>query len=440
MNISQIEKKSSLVSNDLVIFSHIPKTAGSTLNEIIEDNYQPDSIFNFYPQKQAKNTNAKNWADDFNNHRRSLNTASGLEILRGHFGFGIHEHLDIKTYTYITVLRNPVERVISNYYYFDRPSIDYKQIKEETTLASFVKEKRHKIIDNYQTRFLSGIGWQRGIYLEDLYSRKYAVKYGECTEKMLENAKENLDKYVLFGLQDRFTDTLRLFKRVLKWKDIKTNKEKNVGFNKPKREAIDRSIIQIIEQENKFDRELYEYATKTFDRQIENLQLSPKIGYTKIYWSYPSFSQNDNQKQENRSQQMAVQLGNKTKLSDSSKQNISEGDKFFDAGEYARAIGKYKEVVQENPEYIAALNKLATSCIKMNAEDQAITVFKRIIEINPNNQVAHAKLARLLTKNGSIQEAVKEYKSAISLEADQPDWVFIGLGKALQQSKKAYSA
>ena len=257
---------------------------------------------------------------------------------------------------------------------------------------------------------------------------------------MLENAKKKLDKYILFGLQDRFVDTLRLFKRVLKWEDIKTNKEKNVGFNKPKREAIDPSIIQVIEQENKFDRELYEYAAKTFDRQLENLQLSPKIGYTKRYSSYPSFSQNNNQKLESRSQEMTAQLQNKTKLSDSSKQNLSEGDKFFDAGEYALAIGKYKEVVQENPEYIAVLNKLAASCIKMNAEDQAMTVFKRIIEINPNNQVAHAKLARLLAKHGSTQEAVKEYKSAISLEVDQPDWVYIGLGKALQQSKKAQPA
>ena len=442
MNIAQtaIAQKNKLVSNDLIVFSHIPKTAGSTINEIIEANYDSESIFSFYGRKQLENTSIKNWIDDFNRQSKLSGDRSNSKVLRGHFGLGIHEFLDIDSCTYISVLRNPIERVISHYYYFARPESESKMITDDTTLESFLKAKKFIIADNYQTRFLSGLGWQRGSYGNDIYHRKYQLNYGSCTEEMLEVAKKNLDKYVLFGLQSRFTDSLNLFKDVLNWKKVNFNTQKNVNQRKPKRETIDRETLRTIEEENKFDMELYRYAEEIFDSQVENLSKTPKIVDMRLSWFYPDFPVRNNRKQSNsRNSKMVAQAERKAKISEVSKAKLSEGDNFFAMADYNQAINKYKEVVKDNPEYIPALNKLATCCIRLNAEDQAIAVFKRIIEVNPNRQMAHAKLARLLAKTGATTEAISEYKNAISLEADLPDWVFIGLGKALQQSKKAQS-
>ncbi len=137
---------------------------------------------------------------------------------------------------------------------------------------------------------------------------------------------------------------------------------------------------------------------------------------------------------------MATQLENKSQLTEDAQQRLNEGDSFFAAADYSQAINKYKEVIQSNSEYIPALNKLATCCIKMEAEDKAIAVFKRIIDINPNRAMPHAKLARLLSKKDSDEEAIAEYKKALSLDLEQPDWVFMGLGRAIRKLKQAQSS
>lgn len=38
-------------------------------------------------------------------------------MVRGHVTFGVHKYLPPKKYTSITILRNSIERIISNYYY-----------------------------------------------------------------------------------------------------------------------------------------------------------------------------------------------------------------------------------------------------------------------------------------------------------------------------------
>ena len=439
MNIAQttIVQKSKLVSNDLIIFSHIPKTAGSTINKIIEANYDNKSIFNFYVRKQPENTSMKNWIDDFNRRFKISGNRSNPKMLRGHFGLGIHEFLDIDSCTYISVLRNPIDRIISNYYYFARPESESKMITDNMTFESFLKDKKYIIADNYQTRFLSGLGWQRRSYVNDIYDDKYILRYGHCTEEMLEVAKKNLDKYVLFGLQSRFFESLNLFKNVLNWKKVNFNTRINVNQRKPKYETIDRELVRKIEEENQFDMKLYGYAEEIFDRQLENLKIASKIVDMRLSWSYPDFPIGKNRKKSNnRSLKMVAQAERKAKISEVSKAKLSEGDNFFAMADYNQAINKYKEVIKENPEHTPALNKLATCCIKTNADDQAIAVFKRIIDIEPNRQMAHAKLARLLYKKGAMKEAIAEYKNAINLDVDQPDWVFIGLGKALSYIRR----
>ena len=433
--LSTINSPLSAASN-LVIFSHIPKTAGSTVNIIIDSNYK--HIFNFYPRRNPPSTKLPDWINDFKNSMVALKDDTKPKLLRGHFGLGVHELLGVNNCTYITVLRDPVDRVISHYYFleqvenfFENSSSDSALAKDNMTLEDFVYQRKSIITDNLQTRFISGLGWQRNQYKNvwrEVHNKNFKVKYGDCTEEMLDCAKKNLKNYVIFGLQSRFSETLDLFKNVLRWKKVNFDTRRNVNKKKPKKEELDPDLIKFIQRENYLDIELYNYALEIFEEQLENLPYPIKVINSQTSWSYPSIPQKPNQE---------LILTMKTKLQDVPKTQLEEADQLLEQGAYTKAINKYKEVIQANPEYVPALQKLANGYIQNNAEAQAMSVYERIIELNPKLDKPYAKLARLQVKKGDYNSAIPKFKKAISLKPDQPDWVFTDLGKALKKSKKS---
>ena len=133
---------------------------------------------------------------------------------------------------------------------------------------------------------------------------------------------------------------------------------------------------------------------------------------------------------------MTTELKQKSAINEQAKIKLHEANNFFDSGDYMTAIDRYKEIIRENPEYISALNKLAESYIKVNDEDKAAMVFKRITEIKPNKDSTYRRLGKLMLKQGKNLEASQQYKKAISINPEQPDFVFIGLGKALNHIRR----
>jgi len=53
--------------------------------------------------------------------------SNSIRFIRGHFEFGVHKYL-YRPYTYITMLRHPIERAISWYYFVKQnpDSVFYK--------------------------------------------------------------------------------------------------------------------------------------------------------------------------------------------------------------------------------------------------------------------------------------------------------------------------
>lgn len=133
---------------------------------------------------------------------------------------------------------------------------------------------------------------------------------------------------------------------------------------------------------------------------------------------------------------MATELKQKAGVSEQAKLKLHEANQIFDAGDYIQAIEQYKEIIRENSQYISALNKLAESYIKVNADEKAAMVFKRIIELKPNKDATYRRLAKLMIEQGKDLEASQQYKKAISINPEQPDFVFIALGKALNRIRR----
>src|SRR6059058_5429994 len=141
--------RSTSMDRKALIFLHIPKTAGTTLNRIIEWQYSPFEIFTMDPYRiRATPERLKRLPE---RRRRRL------RMVRGHMLYGIHEFLP-QGATYFTMLRDPVARALSTYYFILRRPLNplHRKVKGGgLTIEDCIQQfpERH----NLQCRFIAGV-------------------------------------------------------------------------------------------------------------------------------------------------------------------------------------------------------------------------------------------------------------------------------------------
>jgi hypothetical protein len=251
-----------------LIFLHIPKTAGSTLRKIIGEQYRENEILKCYYHKQG--LSLEKALDDV----KALpeERANQIKIILGHLGFGVHERLPWPC-SYMTILRDPVDRVVSGYYHILRDDChQYQGLVRNMTLKEYVSSNQLRseaarinavnALDNFQTRLLSG-----AVVRAEL--SRVTADYGECSIEMLQLAKANLrNHFVAVGISERFDESLKLFGKVLGWPSIYYVKA-NVGWNRNRKEEISSDTLRCIEKYNELDIELYRYARQMFEEAID---------------------------------------------------------------------------------------------------------------------------------------------------------------------------
>ena len=230
-------------TEESVIFLHLPKTAGTTLNRLIEWEYPLSAMYSIDPVLFQ-------WSAA---HLRKLSPdrMKKTRMFKGHMLFGLHEALP-QPATYITVLRDPVDRVLSAFYFmrsYKLHPLYWKMRRGNWTLEDFVRRAQR---DSVQSKIIAGSDYE-----------------APCTREVVEKAKHNLrHHFSVVGLSERFEESLALMKLRFGWK-LNSYSSFNVTRARPKKRDLPESTLALIHQKNAFDIELYECAQQIFAEAVD---------------------------------------------------------------------------------------------------------------------------------------------------------------------------
>jgi hypothetical protein len=237
-----------------LIFLHIPKTAGTTLQQIMERHYSMDRIYYVHADRVGE---AIVELESFSEEKKRK-----IQLIKGHIGFGLHQFLP-QPCTYFTLLRDPIKRIISHYYHVLRMPDHYLHetvTQHNMDLKTFVCSGISLELDNCQTRLMAA---SQG-------DENEKIKFGCMTSDILEVAKQNLQNHFsVVGTMEEFDQTLLLLQKKLGWNNIYYGR-KNTGKNQTTQKSeISTGTLAAIEQQNALDIELYQFVKQLLKQQIE---------------------------------------------------------------------------------------------------------------------------------------------------------------------------
>lgn len=194
-----------------------------------------------------------------------------IRLLKGHMPYGLHRYLSVPA-SYITMLRDPVDRIISHYnYVLSSPGhyLHHEVTSREMSLSDYVGSGLSTELTNDQTRLISGVEKVNTRLFDDEERRTLRTGRELVTPEILEIAKKNLrDDFAAVGLFSRFDESLLLFKRRLGWRRIYYVR-RNVTKAGASTRRVPLEERDLIAKHNEMDAELYEYARRLFQGAVE---------------------------------------------------------------------------------------------------------------------------------------------------------------------------
>ncbi|GGG26250.1 hypothetical protein GCM10011344_28710 [Dokdonia pacifica] len=208
-----------------LISIHIPKTAGTSFIHSLKKQYGHQKVARI----------------DINDNRARINKIpvskaylyKNTTVIHGHFTIGLlHNHLNLfPSIPIITWLRDPVERVISNYYYL------YKRLDEEL---------------NEEKKGLNILSKMRRSLLE------YAQDERNCNRMSKFLNGIDLEDFFFIGIVENYDEDIQELSRKLNWSTLEIVTHNKTGtVNKP---VVDEQTKALIRSYNKKDQALYEQA------------------------------------------------------------------------------------------------------------------------------------------------------------------------------------
>jgi len=234
---------SAMTSNppaELIVFVHVPKTAGMTLRALFRRMYGSEAVYT------ARNPEG-GLADPEPLVQMPESELSRYRAVVGHLQFGIHELID-RPVRYVTFLREPIDRTLSDYYYLRRTHSASASVRRYE-MAEYLRRGE---LANLQTRLIGGT---------------LAERAKPADEADLARAKERIDQcFDAVGVIERFDESVLLMGEALGWRFF-FHRPENVGA-RPDVDTVDPEHRAIIEEINRLDIELYQHARRRVDSVI----------------------------------------------------------------------------------------------------------------------------------------------------------------------------
>jgi hypothetical protein len=214
-----------------LVFVHLPKTAGTFVRSVLNSNYEDvQSVYTTPPFKPLRN---------MSHDEKELILKADVVI--GHvsvYEFSTELHSDLKFYT---VLRNPVDRVISYYNHMMTHNELYKTKK--LSPLSYLENSNDYQLDNLQLRYLSGNPVKQSVGEPELEKAISMIKSGRIIPGIKEDMQRTFRSLLIF--------------RGANASDYPERNKSSFGFS---RASMTDAEIDAFRQHNALDMKLYSYC------------------------------------------------------------------------------------------------------------------------------------------------------------------------------------
>jgi tetratricopeptide (TPR) repeat protein len=233
------------------LFTHIPKTAGKLITDIVGQQFAEEERFLFLFDDT--------FYDEYK-RQRETDRYQKLRFFAGHLSYDLIE-LVAPDYTF-TFLREPIDRVISCYFYWRQVHCNDKTTDFEGNVCDLIDTQvdweedlmRH-LLNPYTGKSLELLNTQTWQIASNLYNRQ---PWSE--RDIMNRAKAHLDSFDFVGVYEELkSDIIALFQEQ-GWQLPTTFQHMNKTEGRKEISEVSSRLLEAIRSANQLDIELYNYA------------------------------------------------------------------------------------------------------------------------------------------------------------------------------------
>jgi len=246
---------------DAFIFTHIPKCGGTSLRYFLNESAKQSGV-----PRRKRYIPGFNWLSVEKDYHRLNKVKQAIFLNRSYKVIAMHVeygwHLNAAPYMkspfYYTMLRNPLDRVISHYQFFNKgkgrrgvKGIDIREL-DKTKLDEVLSTSA-----NLSVQYVIGRG----------------INGGKVTSMMMDDALDNLmNKYHAYGILEESEKSINsLMSNWPNWlSSTLTLEHKNKSAIKGVIDVLSKDIIDRITEDNRFEIEFYDIAKNIFNQRGQN--------------------------------------------------------------------------------------------------------------------------------------------------------------------------